>query len=155
MPRARFVLSDVTTTPESPPQFRALEREMANLGRDMTYHPASPTERTGHRKSALAPLACDHPAEQVFELVQAAALEMPRWEVAAVEAARLQVEAIVSSRFPFLFKSDVVVQVRADGADRCWVHVRAKARRSGEWRSGAAELRRIRAFLRRLRAKLG
>lgn len=146
-------LSDITTTPENPPQFWVLEREGLNVTRDMSY-PIAFGELQRHGYPEIQPLKCDLPASQVFELVQAAALEMPRWEIAGVESGRLLIEAVVSGRMPVLFKSDVVIQVRPDGESSCTVHMRAKARRSGEWLGGGAEARWIRVFLRRLRAKL-
>src|SRR4051812_41280232 len=94
-----LALDDVTTTPDDPPQFRALERERFNISRDMKY-PAAYAESQKHGYPDLLPLVSDLPAAQVFELVQAAALESPRWEIAAVETDRLQLEAIASSRIP-------------------------------------------------------
>jgi uncharacterized protein (DUF1499 family) len=142
-------INDVTTTPESPPQFRALERERSNVGRNMAY-PVEFAELQKKGYPDLKPLHSDLPAAQVFELVQAMALEMPRWEIAAVESSRLQLEAIAASRLPWI-KEDVVIQVRSE-SDGCTVHMRCKARVGGGllgW-----QVRRVNAFLKRLRARL-
>lgn len=144
-----FTLNDITTTPENPPQFRALERERFNLNRDMKY----PTSYADLQKKAyprLKPLLSDLPANQVFELVQAAALEMPHWEIAAVETGRLQLEAIARTRL-ILVKEDVVIQVRPNEAG-CSVHMRCKARVGRNLLGSQAK--RIRQFFRKLEAKL-
>lgn len=145
----RPLLSDVTTTPENPPQFRALERERFNVGRNMSY-PAAYAELQKMGYPELKPLHSDLPAAQVFELVQAAAIEMVRWEIAAVEAGRLQLEVIAASPF-FLFKEDVVIQVRSE-SDGCSVHMRSKSR-LGKGALGT-HARRIRSFFSRLQSKL-
>lgn len=142
-------VNDVTTTPESPPQFRALERVRFNVGRDMRY-PAAFAELQKKGYPELKPLRSDLSAAQVFELVQAMALEMPRWEIAAVESSRLQLEAIAATRLPWV-KEDVVIQVRAEN-DGCTVHMRCKAR-LGRGVFGW-QVRRVRGFLKKLQARL-
>lgn len=145
----RPILNDVTTTPENPPKFRALERERFNVGRNMMYPPSfAEIQREGYPE--LKPLRSDLPAAQVFELVQAAALEMPRWEIAAVEAAMLQLEAIAATRLP-IFREDIVIQVRPE-SEGCSVHMRSKSRR-GKGVLGT-NAKRIRRFLDRLQAKI-
>jgi uncharacterized protein (DUF1499 family) len=141
-------INDVTTTPENPPQFRALEREHFNLRRDMKYPPAfADLQKRGYPE--LQPLHSDLPAAQVFELVQAMALEMSRWEIAAVESTRLQLEAIAGTRF--LLKEDVVIQVRAESAG-CSIHMRCKSRVG--WGVLGMQAHRIARFMRKLKAKL-
>jgi uncharacterized protein (DUF1499 family) len=142
-------LNDVTTTPDDPPQFRALEREHSNVGRNMKY-PASFAGLQKRGYPSLVPLHSDLPVSQVFEIVQAAALEMPRWEIAAVEAGRFQLEAIAATRMP-LFKEDVVIQVRPE-ARGCSIHMRCKAR-MGKGLLGT-QANRIRGFLKTLHSKL-
>ena len=151
-------LADVTTTPEDPPLFRALERERANLGRDMRY-PAELAERQRRRHPGLRPLHSDLSLTQVFELVQAAVLEMRGWEIALSEPARGQIEVTANAgggAFGIfgVFKQDVVIQVRAQ-AGGCDVHMRVKSRsRLGGLLGGLSGARRIRSFFGRLRRKL-
>jgi hypothetical protein len=144
-------LNDITTTPDEPPRFRALERETANLGRDMSYSGRF-IEFQRKAYAWLAPLRSELAAQELFELVQATALESPGWSIASVEAPRFQLEAVVRPRL-WPWSKDVVIQVRGEGNGVSSAHVRAKSR-SG-WESGAANAWLIRDFLARLERKLG
>lgn len=154
---ARAWITDVTTTPDAPPRFRALEREGRNVHRDMSY-PAALASLQEARFPGLRPLRTDLEPQQLFELVQAAALEMSDWAIAAIEPHRLSLEAVATSRWLRL-RYDVVIQVRAlpdgagGGAGGSAVHMRSKARRSGPDLGGNA--RRIRVFLERVERKIG
>jgi uncharacterized protein (DUF1499 family) len=146
----RFSLNDITTTPDAPPVFRALEREGSNVRRDMNY-PKHFAEAQKKAYPKLLPLKSDLPAAQLFEMVQAAALEMPRWAIASVESARLSLEAVAATRFLRL-KDDVVIQVRPEADGGSSVHMRSKSRLGrGDFGTNS---RRIGAFFALLAEKL-
>ena len=141
------LFNDITTTPDSPPEFRALEREGRNVDRDMKYPPSfAQIQRKSYPK--LIPLHSDLSADKLFELVQAAALEMSHWEIASVESTRLSLEAVATSRLLRL-KYDIVIQVRPDEQGSS-VHMRCKSRLGGAG-TGA---KRICGFFKRLFKKL-
>lgn len=152
---AYVLINDITTTPEAPPEFRALEREGGNVHRDMKY----PSRFVSVQKKAypeLRPLESDLPPQQLFELVQATALEMPGWVIASIEPSRFSLEAVSTTRF-LRFKDDVVIQVRADlvsgdGSVGSSVHMRSKSRLGRS--DFGANAKRIRRFFARLAKKL-
>jgi uncharacterized protein (DUF1499 family) len=142
------VLDDVTTTSDAPPEFRSLEREECNVDRDMSY-PAHLAELQKRIYPDLAPLKSDLTTDKLFEQVQAAALEMPGWVIASLEAPRFSLEAI-STSVVLRFKEDIVVQVRTDADGGSSVHMRSKSR-SGHKGQG---IKQVRAFLDKLAKKL-
>ena len=152
---AYVLINDITTTPDAPPEFRALEREGGNVHRDMKY----PARFASIQKKAypdLQPLKSDLQPQQLFELVQATALEMPGWAIASIEPMRLSLEAVSTTRF-LRFKDDVVIQVRADHGSTdegggSSVHMRSKSR-LGRSDLGA-NAKRIHRFFARLAKKL-
>jgi uncharacterized protein (DUF1499 family) len=150
MPRLSAFLTDITTTPEAPPEFRALEREPRNVNRDMKY-PAELAAMQRQRYPELAPLRSDLAIEQVFEQVQAAALDMRGWAIASVEAHRFSLEAVATTAL-FRFKDDVVIQVRAEVGGGATVHMRSKSRLP--LTDFGASARQIRLFFARLAEKL-
>lgn len=95
----------------------------------------------------LVPLELEESPEAAFARALQTAGRMPGWQIARSDPARLQIEAVASSRV-FHFADDVVIRVRASGAG-ARVDLRSRSR-LGQADFGANAAR-IRAFVRALR----
>ena len=150
--------NDFTTTPADPPGFAALAALPENRGRDLAY-PYPPDEAP-----AVPPLAVPGrgaaEAATVLAEIEAAARAMAGWQVVAVDAAGLRIEAVATSPV-FGFNDDVVIELRpaatagapADTPAGLAVHMRSKSR-VGRSDLGANR-KRVAGFFERLEAAFG
>ena len=140
-------INDITTDPVNPPQFVKAGSLAGNRGRDMKYPGASFTEQQRAGYPDLAPLALSVPADEAFKKVQAAARQMPDWEITRVDAAARALEGVATTRL-FQFKDDFVIEVRPQDATSV-VQMRSKSR-DGQGDIGANAAR-IKAFFAQLK----
>ena len=135
-------INDITTTPQDPPQFRAILNLPANRNRDMSY----PKDFADLQKKAypdLVPLALSLPADEAFRKVSETARRMTRWQIVSEDPASKVLEAVATT-LVMRFKDDVVIEVRKEGNGSS-VHMRSKSR-LGIWDLGA-NADRIKSFL--------
>ena len=119
-------INDITTDTANPPQFVKAGSLPANQGRDMAYPGTSFAEQQRAGYPDLAPLTLSVPPDEAFQLVQAAAKQMPDWEVTRVDASARALEGIATSRL-FRFQDDFVIEVRPhDGGSV--IEMRSKSR---------------------------
>ncbi len=130
VPARRFPpINDITTDPAQPPAFERAASLPSNAGRNMGY-------------PGLAPLRLNAPPDQAFQRVEAAARQMPDWEITRDDATARALEGVATSRL-FRFQDDFVIEVRADGGGSV-VQMRSKSR-DGKGDIGANAAR-IQAF---------
>ncbi len=122
-------INDVTTSPDDPPSYAALQQAPPNVGRDMSY----PPENAAIQRQAypdLAPLTLELPPDQAVAKVRRAleALDLQVSPSPASPANPHQVEAQAESAL-FRFVDDVVVRVRpAPGGEGSVLDARSKSR---------------------------
>jgi uncharacterized protein (DUF1499 family) len=139
-------INDITTDTANPPQFVAAGSLPANQGRDMTYPGAGFAEQQRAGYPDLAPLQVAAPPDEVFKRVEAAARQMPTWQITRSDAAGHTLEGVDTTRL-FRFQDDFVIAVRPQGSGSV-VHMRSKSR-DGKGDIGANAAR-IKAFFAKL-----
>lgn len=111
----RPMINDVTTVPDSPPEFRAARADRAEGANSLRYDPAQ-GEIQREAYPAIRPLRANFVAEDVFA-VAAGLVADKGWrildEVPPTEAFPGRIEAVASTLF-FGFRDDVIVVVSAD-----------------------------------------
>ncbi len=148
VPARRFPpINDITTDPAQPPAFVRAGSLPSNSGRNMGYPGASFAEQQQKGYPALAPLRLSAPPDQAFQRVEAAARQMPDWEITRDDAGARALEGVATSRL-FRFQDDFVIEVRADGGGSV-VQMRSKSR-DGKGDIGANAAR-IQAFFAAMR----
>jgi len=135
-------INDITTDTANPPQFLAAGMIDANRGRDMTYPGPSFAEQQRAGYPDLAPLQLPGPPDEVFKRVEAAARQMPTWEVTRSDATTHALEGVDTTPL-FQFQDDFVIEVRPQDGGSI-VQMRSKSR-DGKGDLGANAAR-IRAF---------
>jgi uncharacterized protein (DUF1499 family) len=140
-------INDITTDMSSPPQFVKAGTLSANQGRDMKYPGNSFADQQRAGYPDLAPLQLNVPPAEAFKRVEAAAKQMPAWEITRVDAAAYALEGTATTRL-FRFQDDFVVEVRPQASGSV-VQMRSKSR-DGKGDVGANAAR-IRAFFANLR----
>jgi uncharacterized protein (DUF1499 family) len=138
-------INDITTDPNDPPQFAALEHDPANAGRPMAYpgEAFASQQRAGYPD--LAPIDVATSPTDTFQAVEKA-IESFGWQIVAADAAAGTIEATDTSRI-FRFVDDIAVRVRPlpTGAR---VDMRSKSRvGQGDMGANAARIRRLRDAL--------
>jgi uncharacterized protein (DUF1499 family) len=139
-------INDITTDTINPPQFAKAGTLDANQGRDMKYPGASFAAQQGAGYPDLAPLRLPAPPDQAFQRVEAAAKQMPNWEILRTDPGAHALEGVATSSL-FRFKDDFVVEVRAQDGGSV-VQMRSKSR-DGKGDIGANAAR-IKAFFAKL-----
>lgn len=111
-------INDITTTPDAPPEFRALKPS------------AYPKTNAPLQKAAypdLAPVDLGADERKAFEKVVATARSMKSWEIAVTDGSSLRLEAVATT--PLLrFKDDIVVELRSGENGRYFAHIRSRSR---------------------------
>ena len=141
-------INDITTDTEHPPQFVAAAKLPANANRDMAYPGPSFAAQQKAGYPELKPLQLSVPPAEAFGRVEAAAKQMPRWEILRTDPASHTLEGTSTTRL-FRFHDDFVIEVRPDG-DGSLVEMRSKSR-DGKGDIGANAAR-IEAFFGKLQS---
>jgi len=148
LPAGRFPpINDISTDTAQPPEFVTAGTLAANRGRDLRYAGAALAERQRASYPDLGPLFLPVPPDDAFRRVEAAARNMPDWEITRDDPGRHALEGVATSRL-FRFRDDFVIEVRPQDSGSA-VHMRSKSR-DGKGDIGANAAR-IRAFWARLR----
>src|SRR5262245_172421 len=100
------LINDITTTPESPPQFRY---------REIPPYPERFAEIQKKAYPDLKPLVLNVSPEQAFERVKTAAGQMKRWKITFEYEAGKGLEIVATTKW-LRFKDDVVIEVKAQNA---------------------------------------
>ena len=140
-------INDITTDTANPPQFVAAGTIAANRGRDMSYPGPSFAEQQRAGYPDLAPLQLAGSPDDVFKRVEAAARQMPTWQVTRSDATAHALEGVDTTPL-FRFQDDFVIEVRAQDGGSV-VQMRSKSR-DGKGDIGANAAR-IKAFFAKLR----
>jgi uncharacterized protein (DUF1499 family) len=140
-------INDITTDTTNPPQFVAASSIDANRGRDMKYPGATFAEQQRAGYPDLAPLQLPGPPDEVFKRVEAAARQMPTWQITRSDPAAHALEGVDTTRL-FQFQDDFVIEVRPQDSGSV-VQMRSKSR-DGKGDIGANAAR-IKAFFAKLR----
>jgi uncharacterized protein (DUF1499 family) len=140
-------INDITTDTANPPRFVTAGSIDANRGRDMEYPGPSFAEQQRAGYPDLAPLQLNASPDEAFKRVEAAAKQMPTWQITRSDAAAHAVEGVDTTRL-FQFKDDFVIEVRPQDGGSV-VHMRSKSR-DGRGDIGANATR-IRAFFAQLK----
>lgn len=138
-------LSDVTTSPDAPPQYMHLATIAENADVDMSYRPELAELQAEHFPD-LAPKLSGLSPQELFPRVQLLALDMDSWEVAKVDERRYRIEAVVKRGWRAV-SDDVVIEVRPEGKGSS-VHMRSRTRAAGG--NGAVNAEQIQSFLDKL-----
>jgi len=139
-------INDITTDTTNPPQFVAAGSIPANQGRDMNYPGQSFAEQQRAGYPDLAPLQAAAPPDEEFKHVEAAARQMPTWEITRSDSAAHTLEGVDTTKL-FHFQDDFVIEVRPQGSGSI-VQMRSKSR-DGKGDIGANAAR-IKAFFAKL-----
>ena len=135
-------IHDITTDPESPPQFAALLPLRGGRASPAAYDGPAAAAQQRRAYPDIQPIYLDMPPSRALDAAAAVARDLG-WQVVAVDPAAGTLEA-VDTTFWFRFKDDIVIRVREEGA-RTRVDVRSKSR-LGRGDLGA-NARRIRMFV--------
>jgi uncharacterized protein (DUF1499 family) len=140
-------INDITTDTATPPQFVAAGSIPANQGRDMRYPGPSFAEQQRAGYPDLAPLSLAGSPDDVYKRVEAAARQMPTWQITRSDPAAHALEGVDTTRL-FQFKDDFVIEVRPQDGGSV-VQMRSKSR-DGKGDIGANAAR-IKAFFAQLK----
>lgn len=148
VPGGRFPrINDITTDTANPPQFLRASTLTGNEGRDMKYPGASFAEQQRAGYPNLGPLRLSVPVDAAFTRVQAAAKQMPAWEITRVDVSAHALEGVDTTRL-FRFKDDFVIEVRPQDSGSV-VQMRSKSRDGkGDIGANAARIEALFAKLR-------
>ncbi len=139
-------INDIATDTTNPPQFVKAGSLEGNQHRDMRYPGASFAEQQRAGYPDLGPLRIEAGPDEVFKRVEAAARQVPTWEITRDDAAARALEGVDTTRL-FRFKDDFVVEVRPQDGGSV-VQMRSKSR-DGKGDIGANAAR-IEAFFAKL-----
>ena len=140
-------INDITTDTANPPQFVAAITIDANRGRDMAYPGPSFAEQQRAGYPDLAPLQLPGSPDEVFKRVEAAARQMPTWQLTRTDLAAHALEGVDTTAL-FRFQDDFVIEVRPQDSGSV-VQMRSKSR-DGKGDIGANAAR-IQGFFAQLR----
>jgi uncharacterized protein (DUF1499 family) len=135
-------INDITTDTANPPQFVMAGSLPGNQGRDMAYPGETFAEQQRGGYPGFGPLRLNMAADEAFKRINAAAKQMPDWEITRSDAAAHALEGVATSRL-FRFKDDFVIEVRPQDGGSV-VQMRSKSR-DGKGDIGANATR-IKAF---------
>lgn len=142
-------INDITTDVIDAPRFVKAPSLPENAGRDMSYPGKEFADQQQAGYADLGPLALPQDPAAVFSAVEAAAKQMPSWEITRVDPAARELEGFATSRL-FRFADDFIIQVRPGDGGGSTVHMRSKSR-DGKGDLGANAAR-IQAFFSKLKA---
>lgn len=140
-------INDITTDTANPPQFVAAGALPANQGRDMAYPGPSFAEQQRAGYPELAPLAVAGSPDDVYKRIEAAARQMPTWQITRSDPGAHTLEGVDTTAL-FQFQDDFVIEVRPQGNGSV-VQMRSKSR-DGKGDIGANAAR-INAFFAKLK----
>jgi uncharacterized protein (DUF1499 family) len=140
-------INDITTDTANPPQFVKAGTLDGNQGRDMRYPGAPFAEQQRRGYPGLGPLRLAVPPDEAFKRVEAAARQMPTWEITRRDAGARVLEGVDTTRL-FRFRDDFVIEVRPLDSGSV-IQMRSKSR-DGKGDIGANAAR-IEAFFAKLR----
>ena len=140
-------INDITTDTTNPPQFVAAGSLPRNQGRDMAYPGPSFAEQQRAGYPDLAPLSVAGSPDDVYTRVEAAARQMPTWQITRNDPAAHALEGVDTTAL-FQFQDDFVIEVRPQGSGSV-VQMRSKSR-DGKGDIGANAAR-INAFFAKLK----
>jgi len=140
-------INDITTDTTNPPQFVAAGSLPRNQGRDMAYPGPSFAEQQRAGYPDLAPLSVAGSPDDVYKRVEAAARQMPTWQITRNDPAAHALEGVDTTAL-FQFQDDFVIEVRPQGSGSV-VQMRSKSR-DGKGDIGANAAR-INAFFAKLK----
>jgi len=140
-------INDITTDTTNPPQFVAAGSIPRNQGRDMAYPGPSFAEQQRAGYPELAPLPVAGSPDDVYKRVEAAARQMPTWQITRNDPAAHALEGVDTTAL-FQFQDDFVIEVRPQGSGSV-VQMRSKSR-DGKGDIGANAAR-INAFFAKLK----
>ncbi|MFZ0889323.1 MAG: DUF1499 domain-containing protein [Candidatus Binataceae bacterium] len=143
-------INDITTNIDDPPEF--VHAAELNPGRDMKYDKARNAERQTAGYGRLEPLILRSAPDEAFEKVEAAAKEMPGWEIHE-DRDKHTLEGFATSSL-FHFQDDFVIRVRpAQDGSGSVIDMRSKSRDGiGDF---GVNYKRIQAFFAKLNSKSG
>jgi uncharacterized protein (DUF1499 family) len=144
-------INDITTRPESAPDFVAAGRGSENGAAGVPYPGGDFAEAQREAYPDIRTLRFGQPSAEVFRAALAVARGMPGWEIVLADSSAGRIEATATTRW-FRFQDDVVVRVEPAGSGS-EVDLRSRSR-VGQSDVGANAAR-IREFVRRLEDRIG
>ena len=112
-----WIINDITTTPDSPPEFFSIK------------NPSYPQKFKQIQKKYykdISPLKISADPQQVFKIIQNTATQIPRWKIVGCDPMERKIEVVCTSYF-FRFKDDIIIQVQSL-QNSSIVHMRSKSR---------------------------
>lgn len=145
--RGYFILNDITTTPEMPPEYEAAQHLAENQNRNLHYN----LQNAAYQKQfypKVLPLELPRDCSKVFDLIAQEASQMPGWKTIQLNPKRYRIEVVAETSL-WHFQDDLVIELRTS-SDGCTVHMRSKSRLGkGDFGTNA---RRIKAFLEKVKS---
>ena len=139
---AYFLLNDITTTPDHPPEFRACKNQKVNQNRNLIY-PAGFGASQKKSYPDLRPLDTKIDPDKLFAIAEKIASQMPRWKIISTDSRSRLIEAVAKTSCVG-YRDDVIIEIRREGNFGI-LHMRSKSRLGrGDF---GANAKRIRTFL--------
>ena len=141
-----FVIHDVSTDTEDPPQFVALRDTRLQCRNGIDYSGGK------QRHADIEPQIFTQPRAQIFQAALAAAQAM-QWHIAAAIENEGRIEATATTRL-LRFKDDVVIRLRDTGANGNGARLDIRSTSRVGSSDFGANAKRIRTFLHELNNRL-
>lgn len=137
-----FLLNDITTTPDAPPNYNKIKFLSENKDRNMDF-----SAKNGNLQKTyypdMHPLFFKKSPQEAYEFILKKAQSMPDWTIIYADDKALSIEAVAKTKL-LRFSDDIVIEIRPE-KEGSSVHMRSKSRLGkGDLGTNA---RRIKSFL--------
>jgi uncharacterized protein (DUF1499 family) len=123
----KYVITDITTDTENPPEFTTNQALVMNQGFDLKYNKNRYAEGQQRVYGVLAPLKEKDPPAEVFAKVKELAAANPNWTITGSDANTMSIEGVATSHL-FRFPDNFVIQVRPSNDGGSLIEMRSKSR---------------------------
>jgi uncharacterized protein (DUF1499 family) len=124
---SRYIVNDITTDTDNPPEFSANQRLAFNQGFSLKYDKDKYAAKQQAIYGIVAPLKEKDPPAAMFAKLNELAAANPHWTIISTDPATMTIEGVASS-WLFHFPDNFIIQVRPATDGGSMIEMRSKSR---------------------------
>lgn len=124
---AKYVVNDITTDTDNPPEFTANQQLAFNQGFDLKYNKDKYAAKQQEIYGIVAPLKEKDPPAATFGKLKDLAAANPHWTIIATDPSTMTIEGVATSGL-FHFPDNFIIQVRPATDGGSLIEMRSKSR---------------------------
>ncbi len=123
----KFIINDITTDTDNPPEFAANQKLAFNQGFELKYNKDKYAAGQERIYGVIAPLKEKDPPAAMFDKVKGLAAANPNWTIVATDPNTMTIEGVSTSKL-FRFPDNFIIQVRPSSDGGSLIEMRSKSR---------------------------